>query len=113
MGKRKNEDNTTVNARFMVKQTITQRSRITQFCKNESLTNFVIEEHNRTRKIYYRVYQSTKRWRVEKMCLFTNDQTKLKSHVSLQWTGHGNRIFSGILKGVVSKKIYRREKNKN
>lgn len=64
--KRKNEDNTTVNARFMVRQTITQRNRITQFCKNGSLTNFVIEEHNRTRKIHYRVYQSTKRWRAEK-----------------------------------------------
>lgn len=66
VGKRKNEDNTTVNARFMVKQTITQRNRITQFCKNGSLTNFVIEEHNGARKIYYRVYQSTKRWRAEK-----------------------------------------------
>lgn len=67
--KRKNEDNTTVNARFMVRQTITQRNRITQFCKNGSLTNFVIEEHNRTRKIHYRVYQSTKRWRAEKKCV--------------------------------------------
>jgi hypothetical protein len=49
---------------------------------------------------------------LKKMCLFTNDQTKLKSHATLQWTGHGNRIFSGILKGVVSQKIYRRGKIK-
>lgn len=57
MGNRKNKDNAVVNARVMVRQTMSQRNRITQLYKNTFLTQFVkIEEQNRTREIHCGIY---------------------------------------------------------